>query len=99
MANGKWQVKTELAHLGNKVGGPPSRLGCRHRETYGPAVGGVIIVACGEAGGAGRRLVAYVVLWGEAPPPVRELRDFLAEILPEHMVPSEERRGKAKRVF
>ncbi len=53
-----------------------------------PALREVIVVPQDEPGGAGRRLVAYVVLRGETPPAVSELRDFLAEILPEHMVPS-----------
>ncbi len=53
-----------------------------------PAVRDVFVAACEERGVAARRLVAHVVLRGDAPPEVGELRNFLAEILPEHMVPS-----------
>ena len=53
-----------------------------------PAVREAIVAVADEPGGAGRRLVAYVVCRGEVEPAVRELRDFLAGILPEQMVPS-----------
>ncbi|HYO12608.1 MAG TPA: amino acid adenylation domain-containing protein, partial [Thermoanaerobaculia bacterium] len=46
-----------------------------------PDVEQAVVLALGEGGE--RRLVAYV-----APPPAADLRQFLAERLPEHMVPS-----------
>ncbi|HSF40688.1 MAG TPA: amino acid adenylation domain-containing protein [Thermoanaerobaculia bacterium] len=52
-----------------------------------PAVEHSVVVTQGDGGD--RRLVAYVVPAGEAPPDLaRGLRDFLRESLPEAMVPS-----------
>ncbi|HSF39662.1 MAG TPA: amino acid adenylation domain-containing protein, partial [Thermoanaerobaculia bacterium] len=52
-----------------------------------PAVEHSVVVTLGDGGD--RRLVAYVVPAGEAPPDLaRGLRDFLRESLPEAMVPS-----------
>ncbi len=53
-----------------------------------PAVGDAVVVARQDPPGD-RRLVAYVVAGGAAPAaPALELRRFLAERLPAHMVPS-----------
>src|SRR5208283_1645485 len=52
-----------------------------------PAVRDAIVEAQ-EAGSGEKRLVAYVVAEGEARPTANELREFLKEKLPEHMVPA-----------
>ena len=54
---------------------------CRH-----PGVAQAAVVVRGDGGGE-RRLVGYVVARGEAPRP-RELREWVRERLPEHMVPA-----------
>ena len=46
------------------------------------------VVSAHEDGAGGRRLVAYVVLAQEPGPTLRELRRFLAQKLPDYMVPS-----------
>jgi amino acid adenylation domain-containing protein len=51
-----------------------------------PAVASSIVIADGERGE--RRLVAYFVGAGEDPISARDLRDFLSESLPNHMIPS-----------
>jgi amino acid adenylation domain-containing protein len=52
-----------------------------------PAVAEAVVAARGE--GADRSLAAYLVVRpGAGPPPVAELRAFLAARLPEHMTPS-----------
>src|SRR5690606_9187095 len=45
-----------------------------------------VVVARGDAD-ANRRLVAYVIADGSAAPSDRELREFLAQRLPDYMVP------------
>jgi amino acid adenylation domain-containing protein len=47
-----------------------------------------VVTARDDAGGAGKRLVAYVVPEGEHAPGAAELRVYLRERLPEYMVPS-----------
>ena len=53
-----------------------------------PAVRDVAVAAGREPGGAANRLIAWVVPWEDGSPIDRELRDFLARIFPDHMVPS-----------
>jgi amino acid adenylation domain-containing protein len=50
-----------------------------------PAINQALVLATGEEGA--KRLVAYYISKAE-PPPTSELRAFLKESLPEHMVPS-----------
>jgi thioesterase domain-containing protein len=52
-----------------------------------PAVRDVVVVARSDAGGD-KRLVAYVVAAQEPTPSSHELRSFLKQRIPEHMVPS-----------
>jgi amino acid adenylation domain-containing protein len=53
-----------------------------------PAVAGAVVLARPEPGG-GQRLVAYIVGRApDAPPPVKDLREFLGRHLPEYAVPS-----------
>jgi amino acid adenylation domain-containing protein len=51
-----------------------------------PGLSAVAVIADGEAGD--RRLVAYVVPSQEPAPAAEELRRFLADRLPEHMIPA-----------
>jgi hypothetical protein len=52
-----------------------------------PLVREAVIVA-GDDAVAGKRLIGYVVADGETHPTTTELRDFLKERLPEHMIPA-----------
>ncbi len=53
------------------------------------------VVAAWDAAPGDRRLVAYVVVREGAPPAAAELRRFLAQRLPEHMLPSRTQRVAA----
>ena len=52
-----------------------------------PAVREAVVLARDDAPGE-KRLVAYVVARPQSPPPAHDLRGFLKERLPEHMVPA-----------
>jgi amino acid adenylation domain-containing protein len=52
-----------------------------------PAIGASVVVGVGSSS-ADRQLVAYVVASGSDRPPADELREFLAGLLPEYLLPS-----------
>ena len=52
-----------------------------------PAIGASVVVGVGTSS-ADRQLVAYVVASGSDRPPADELREFLAGLLPEYLLPS-----------
>jgi amino acid adenylation domain-containing protein/non-ribosomal peptide synthase protein (TIGR01720 family) len=53
-----------------------------------PAVAKAVVMARSDAGGAGKRLVAYLVPAGGVAPAVSELRDFIRQSLPDYMIPA-----------
>jgi amino acid adenylation domain-containing protein len=87
----RWRPDGTLQFLGRldhqvKIRGFRVELGeIEATLTRHPAVRDVVVTAR-EDGRAGRRLVAYLVVTGEAPPPA-ELRAFLARTVPDYMVP------------
>ena len=87
----RWRRSGELEFLGRddhqvKIRGFRIELGEIAAVIAGhPAVTDAVVVADGRAGGA-KRLVAYVT--GTAVPDGREMRGYLADRLPDYMIPS-----------
>lgn len=87
----RWDADGTMEYLGRrdsqvKLRGHRIELGeIEDRLGRHPAVAGTVAAVVEETPGDAR-LLAYVVPWQQLPPP-EELRDYLREWLPEHMLP------------